>query len=293
MGKNLRYVFFGTPDFAAIVLEKLIIGGFKPEAVVCNPDKPAGRTKELTPPPVKITAQKYGLNISQPEHLGDFYDSIISLNPELIVVAAYAKIIPEKFLKIPKLGTIGVHPSLLPKYRGSSPIQSAILNGEKETGVTLFMLDEKMDHGKILTEANLRISEKDNCALLTQKLAMLSGDLIVRILPEFLKNNISPKIQNEQDATYTAKIKTEDAFIKPQRLLVAINEGGAEAEEISRKARAFYPEPGAWTILEKPTFMGKISLPAGKRIKILEAEIIGGKLKINKIQIAGKNPLSV
>ncbi|MCL4437625.1 methionyl-tRNA formyltransferase [Patescibacteria group bacterium] len=293
MENNLRYVFFGTPDFAAIVLEKLIRGGFKPEIIICNPDKPAGRNKALTLPPVKIIAQKYKLNISQPERLSDAYNSIADLNPELMIVAAYAKIIPEKFLIVPELGTIGVHPSLLPKYRGSSPIQSAILNGEKETGTTLFMLDEKMDHGKIIAEARLPISEKDNYESLTEKLAELSGDLLVKTLPEFLKNHISPEIQNESNATYTAKIKTEDAFIEPRELVSAINNGGAAAEKINRKARAFYPEPGVWTILEKQTLIGKIILPANKRIKIIETEIMEGKLKVKKIQIAGKKPLSV
>ena len=261
--------------------------------IICNPDKPAGRNKALTPPPVKIIAQKYKLNISQPEHLSDAYNSIADLNPELMIVAAYAKIIPEKFLIVPELGTIGVHPSLLPKYRGSSPIQSAILNGEKETGTTLFMLDEKMDHGKIVAEARLPISEKDNYGSLTEKLAELSGDSLVKTLPEFLKNHIYPEAQNENNATYTAKIKTDDAFIEPQELVSAINNGSAAAEKINRKARAFYPEPGAWTILEKPALIGKIILPANKRIKIIETEIMEGKLKIKKIQIAGKKPLSV
>jgi methionyl-tRNA formyltransferase len=291
MKSEVKYVFLGTPEFAAIILEKLAKNGFKPQAVVCNPDKPAGRNKIITPPPVKIVAEKNGLIVLQPEHFGEIYDYILNLKPDLIIVAAYAKIIPKKFLEIPKLGTIGVHPSLLPKYRGSSPIQSAILNGEKETGVTLFMLDEKIDHGEIIAEAKLLIAEKDTSGLLTEKLANLGGELLVKTLPEFLGEKIFPKIQNESEATYTAKIKTEDAFINPRELIDAIDQGGPAALEISREIRAFDPEPGAWTILDKPYRVNKIILWPEKRIKILEAEISGEKLKLNKIQIAGKNPL--
>ncbi len=291
MDSKVGYIFLGTPGFASIILEELIRSGFKPQAIVCNPDKPTGRNKKITPPPVKIIAQEHGLKIFQPEHLGEIYESVLNIKPDLMIVAAYAKIIPKKFLEVPKIGTIGVHPSLLPKYRGSSPIQSAVLNGEKETGVSLFMLDEKMDHGEIIAEARLPISEKDNCKSLTGKLANLGGELLIKTLAEFLSGKISPKDQNENEATYTAKIKTEDAFINPRELIDAIEQGGLAASEMSREIRAFYPEPGAWTIFEKPYYVNKITLWPGKRVKILDAEISGGKLKLNKIQIAGKNPL--
>ncbi len=293
MDSKAKCVFLGTPEFAAIILEKLIKSGLQPQAVVCNPDRPTGREKTITPPPVKMTAQKNGLAVLQPEHLGEIYDYVFDLKPDLMVVAAYAKIIPKKFLEIPRLGTIGVHPSLLPKYRGSSPIQSAILNGEKETGVALFMLDEKMDHGGIIAEAKLPISEKDTNGLLTEKLAGLGGDLLVKTLPEFLSGKLSPKPQDEAEATLTAKIKTEDAFIDSRELIGAMEQGGPGATEISRQIRAFDPEPGAWTIFEKPYRINNVTLWESKRIKILEAEISDGKLKIKKIQVAGKNPLSV
>jgi methionyl-tRNA formyltransferase len=191
MKSEIKYIFLGTPEFAAIILEKLIENEFKPQIIICNPDKPIGRKKIITSPPVKIIAKKNGLIVLQPKHFDEIYDYILKLKPDLMIVAAYAKIIPKKILEIPKMGTIGVHPSLLPKYRGSSPIQSAILNDEKETGVTLFMLDEKMDHGKIIAEAKLSISEKDTNKLLVQKLANLGGELLVKTLPEFLKGKRS------------------------------------------------------------------------------------------------------
>src|SRR6266481_8138985 len=158
----MKYVFFGTPEFAAIVLDELIAAGFLPDAIICNPDRPAGRKKVITPPPVKKLIAERGLEsqtkILQPEkptpELFKEFDDI-----DFFVVAAYAKIIPQSILDIPRLGAIGVHPSLLPKYRGSSPIQSAILAGEMETGVTLYMLDHKMDHGPML--AAERVMAKD------------------------------------------------------------------------------------------------------------------------------------
>ena len=176
------------------------------------------------------------------------------------VVAAYAKILPQEVLEIPRLGTIGVHPSLLPKYRGASPIQSAILQGEEETGVALFLLDEKVDHGLVLADTKLQI-ENRNYEELEKVLAELGGELLVKTLPKFVKGEVNPLPQNEAEATFTRKFKTEDGFIEPDNLTAA--EGGADlekAEEIERKIRAFYPEPGAWTILNE------------KRTKLLSAD---------------------
>src|SRR3989344_5918744 len=139
----MKFVFFGSPEFAAIVLEKLIKAGFMPAAVVCAPDAPAGRKKIPTPPPAKVRIMNYEeriknkIQILQPETLSIIHDSLFVIQPDFFIVAAYAKIIPKEILDIPRLGTIGVHPSLLPKYRGASPIQSAILNDEAETGTTL------------------------------------------------------------------------------------------------------------------------------------------------------------
>ena len=280
----MRYIFFGTPEFAAIILKKLIEAGFIPEAVVCNPDKPVGRKKIITPPPVKqlIANRKAQSAIFQPENLSDVKSQLSKVNCQIFIVAAYAQIIPKEILEIPRLGTIGVHPSLLPKYRGPTPIQTAILNGEEKTGVTLFLMDEKMDHGPIISNEKLVMSNEETTKTLTDKLAELGAELLIDFLRKHENAQKDEKIkgvpQDESQVTYTKKFSTEDAYLEPLNLEKAQQEGGEIAIQISRKIRALNPEPGTWTIKN------------GKRVKILEAKLINGKLKITKIQIEGKKP---
>jgi len=272
---GMRYIFFGSPEFAAIILGKLLKAGMPPILVICNPDRPAGRKKIITPPPVKqlITDNQQPIEILQPENIKDISAKIKAINADVFIVAAYAKILPKEIIELPRLGTIGVHPSLLPKYRGSTPIQSVILNGETETGTTLFLIDEKVDHGAILATDRLPIVENDSYETLLKKLAELSGNLIVKTLPEYITGKIIPKPQNESEATYTKKIKTEDAFVDLEILQKAQDGTSPEdAKKITRKIRALNPEPGTWTIIN------------GKRTKILEAELSEGKLKLKKIQ---------
>ena len=269
----MKYIFFGTPEFAAIILGKLIKAGFSPLVVVCNPDRPVGRKKIITPPLTKLLTLKYNIPILQPEVLTNYKLQITNYKPDFFVVAAYGKIIPKEILAIPRLGTIGVHPSLLPKYRGSSPIQSVILNGEKETGVTLFLMDEKVDHGKIISNVKYQISNLDNYETLTRKLAELSADLLIETLSKFLKDEIAPLAQDETQATYTKKFVTEDGYVNLEK---------DEPALIERKIRALNPEPGIWTLQQ---VQGK-----QKRVKLLEAELVDGKLKLTKIQVEGKKP---
>lgn len=273
----MDFVFFGTPKFAAIILEKLIKAGFSPALVICNPDKPVGRKKIITSPPTKILAEKHGIKVRQPEKL-----EINGIKADFAVVAAYAKIIPKEILDFFPKGVIGVHPSLLPRYRGPSPIQSAILAGEKETGVTLYLLDEKVDHGPILARDKLQILNSDNYESLSLKLAELGGKLLAETLPKFLNGEIKPQPQNEAEATYTKKITTENAFVKPEELRLAQETGGVSAQDIYLKVKALNPEPGVWTVQNN------------KRVKILEADLdVEGKLKFKKIQIEGKKPKPV
>lgn len=266
----MKYVFFGTPEFAAIILEKLIKAGWPPTFIICNPDRPVGRKKVITPPPTKVIALKNGIKAYQPEKLSveDFKKEVGEI--DFAIVVAYAKIIPKNILEMPRLGFIAVHPSLLPKYRGSSPIQTVILNGEKETGVALFLADEKVDHGKILAISSLLLDAKDNYGSLSKKLAELGVDLLIKILPEYLKNKIVPVAQNEAQATYTKKFITQDGYVDLEK---------DKPEIIERKVRALNPEPGVWTTKD------------GKRMKILEAELTpDNKLKLKKIQFEGKKP---
>ena len=278
----MKFIFFGSPEFAAIILEKLINTEYIPSAVICSPDKPAGRKKIITPPPTKIIAQKHNTPVWQPEKLDDYLIAkLLNYKPDFFIVAAYSKIIPKEILEIPQLGTIGVHPSLLPKYRGASPIQTAILNNDEKTGTTLYLMDEKMDHGGIISNLKFQISNFDTYETLMQKLAELSANLLIEILPNIEEKIKNVKPQNESEATYTKKFQTEDAFIKPENLEKAEKEGGKIANEINNKIRAFYPEPGVYTFINN------------KRIKLLEAKIIDNKLKLTKTQIEGKTPVAL
>lgn len=267
---NSKFVFFGSPKFAAAILEKLITAGHIPALVVCNPDKPVGRKKIITPPPVKerIANGKWQIEIAQPENIEQLLAIRHKLEADFFVVAAYAKIIPQAILDIPKKGVIGAHPSLLPRYRGATPIQSAILHGEEKTGTTLFMVDSKVDHGPILAQKEL------NCELgsmnykkLEQELAQLSGDLLIETLPRFLHDEITPAPQDDSLATYTAKFTTEDGYIPYETLETAIKKGGAIAQELDRKIRALSSEPGTYTLW--PMANGKTL-----RVKLLESKLI-------------------
>ncbi len=283
----MKYVFFGTPDFAAIILEQLIKTGFIPQAVVCNPDKPVGRKKIITPPPVKILAKKHGLNIYQPANKIELLEIIKKLQPDMGIVTAFGMILPKEVLDIPKHGFINVHPSLLPYWRGPTPIQNTILNGDEKTGVSLYLMDEKIDHGPILTQQELEDYEPKsaNYEELSRKLAELGGELLIETLPKFLKGEVNPLPQDESKATYTKKFSTQDAFIEPDDLEIAREKGGEKAIEIDRKIRALNPEPGVWTL---SPLNGR-----PRRMKLLEAELTSdGILKLKKIQFEGKKPMS-
>lgn len=275
------YVFFGTSYFSVIVLRKLLEAGFIPRAAVCSPDKPVGKKQILTPPPIKqeIVNNGWDIEILQPEMIDEaFLDKLKSLGADFYIVAAYGKILPEKLLKIPLKGVIGVHPSLLPKFRGPSPIQGVLLEGARETGVTLFKIDEKVDHGPIIASWKITIAQ-ENYEILEEKVANLSGDLLIATLPEFIEGKITPQPQNEAEATYTKKFSTQDAYVSPEILEAALNGDLDKAEEIERMTRALNPEPGVWTMKD------------GKRVKILEVKIVDSQLKLVKIQEAGKKPV--
>lgn len=276
----MKYIFFGTPDFAAIILEKLIKSGMPPAALVCNPDRPVGRKKIITPPPAKVTASRYGgIEIFQPEKLdSDFLDKLKKINADFYVVAAYAKILKKELLEIPAKGVIGVHPSLLPKYRGSSPIQSAILNRETETGTCLFLIDEKIDHGPVLATDKIALKPHITYKELEKELAELSGGLLVRTLPVFVEGKIKMSEQDESKAVFTKKFSTEDGFIDYPILSEAQSGNPELASNIDAKVRALNPEPGVYTFKNS------------KRIKILKTAATEGKLKILEVQYEGKNP---
>lgn len=263
----MKYAFFGTPEFAKIVLQELIDAKFPPALVVCNPDRPVGRKQILTAPPTKLLAKEHGIKVAQPETKESIVN-YLSTGFDFFVVAAYSKILPKNVITLPHLGIIGVHPSLLPKYRGATPIQSAILAGESETGASLFMINEKVDNGPVLAQEKLSIENSDYPTL-EDRLAHLSGKLLVKILPDFMNKKTRPKPQNDAEATFTKKFTTEDGFVDLEKDDPVI---------IGRKVRALNPEPGIWTIKD------------GRRMKILAAELKDGGLFLKKIQFEGGRP---
>lgn len=276
----MKYVFFGTPEFAAIILRKLIDAGLPPMAVICNPDQPVGRKKIITAPPTKIIAQKYNIPILQPDRLEiENWKSKIEKfgGIDFAIVAAYSQIIPKAILESLPAKFLGVHPSLLPKYRGATPIQSAILNGDVKTGVTLYQLDEKMDHGVIIGNKELRIVNYETYESLLKKLAELSAELLIETLPKFIRKEIKPVPQNESEASYTKKFTSQDGYIEEGALRQAQDgENQQAAEMIARKIRALNPEPGVYTLQDN------------KRVKLLAAEIVNKKLRLKLIQQEGR-----
>ena len=273
---ELKIIFFGTPRFGATILEGLIKNNYKPVLVITAPDKPVGRKQILTSPPVKKIAEKYNITVTQPEKIKEAAIEIKNLNPDLIICAAYGQIIPKEILEIPKHGCLNIHPSLLPKYRGASPIQTVILNGDKETGVTIILMDEKMDHGPIIDQTKYKIPDDINHKELDSALAKQGAHLLVKTLPKWINGEIEAKTQDESNATYTKVLKKEDGKIEWKK----------SAEEIERQIRAFCPWPGTFAFIKHKN---KIL-----RVKILEAGISKEKkLIIKKLQPEGKKIMTL
>ena len=274
----MKYIFFGSPEFASVILKHLINAELPPVAVVCNPDRPVGRDKVMTAPFTKqlVSARKQ-IEVFQPADTAELKaisSKLKALKPDFAIVAAYANIIPADILAIPRLGTIGVHPSLLPKYRGASPIQSVLLAGETETGVTLYQMDAKMDHGPMLSQRNIAIKDGIGHLKLEQELADLSSEMLIKLFPDILAGKIKPVDQIHTDATFTKKFITEDG---------AVDMITDSPETIYRKIKALNPDPGVYTL----------NFPAreGVRVKLLDARLNEGVLKVTEIQPAGKNPI--
>lgn len=287
----MKFAFFGSSDFSVLVLRKLILAGFIPSAVICNPDRPVGRTKILASPLTKHLADEHGIPVFQPEKITEevWRARFGQTEFDFFIIAAYAKIIPANVLALARQGALGVHPSLLPRFRGASPIQTVILEGEQTTGVTLFLMDQKVDHGPILAQSEPIPVDLAFYKDLEADLALVAGDLLVSKLPEFSAGTLVPVLQDESTVTMTKKFSTEDAFVSEGDLKKAAAGDLVLASSIERKIRALTPEPGVWTIAENMTF-GNIHV-SGKRVKLLEALVKDGALIVTYIQIEGKNPI--
>jgi len=254
----MRTIFMGTPDFAAIILEKLLGAGAEVVCAVTQPDKPKGRKKEPAPSPVKEAAASHGIPVLQPRRVRDeeALSAIAAYEPQLIVVAAFGQILPKALLELPEHGCVNVHASLLPDYRGAAPIQHAILDGRTVTGVTLMQMDEGLDTGDILARREVAIADDDTAGTLFDKLAAAGASLLVDSLPAIESGSLAAEKQPAESPTpYASMIKKEDGLI----------DWTVSAEEVCRRVRAYSPWPSAFAFID------------GKRVKILEAKELKGE----------------
>ncbi|MFA6105091.1 MAG: methionyl-tRNA formyltransferase [Patescibacteria group bacterium] len=281
-------IFFGTGEFGAAMLDALFNYGHKIGLVITQPDRPIGRSQQLNESAVKILAKKHQVKVVQPENLKDF--NLNNYPCDLIVVCEYGLIIPKTVLSHSKMPTINVHTSLLPKFRGASPVQSAIINGEEETGITIMQMDEKMDHGAILKQATITIDKDDTYNELLTKMQPVAANLLVNTISELQDGKITPVEQNHSKATFCKIFLREDGKIN------WINPSAA----IYNLYRGLTPWPGVWTTWnEKRLKITKlvpatISIEPGK-VQINDSTIIVGcgnkSIQILELQLEGKNKL--
>jgi methionyl-tRNA formyltransferase len=252
-----KIVFMGTPEFSVPILQQIINDGYEVIGVVTQPDRPVGRKRILTPPPVKVEALKHAIPVFQPEKIRqeEELEKILSLEPDLIVTAAFGQILPNNLLEAPKYGCINVHASLLPELRGGAPIHYAIIQGKQKTGVTIMYMVEKLDAGDILTRVEVPIAEEDNVGTLHIKLSAAGAQLLSETLPPLLAGRLTPKPQNNEEATFAANIKREQEKINWTKT----------GEEIFNHIRGLNPWPVAFTTLN------------GQVLKIWRAKKVAGQ----------------
>lgn len=266
-----RIVFMGSPEFAVPTLRALVDAGFHVVLAVTQPDKPAGRGGKLQPPPVKAAAESLGIEVFQPASMKDeaVQDRLRLAAAELFVIAAYGKILPQAVLDIPKNGCLNVHASLLPKWRGPSPITASILSGDSETGVSIMELVRKMDAGPVISHAAVSIGSEETVASLEPRLAALGARELVRVLPAWLGGSVLPVPQDEALATYCHLVTKQDGFLRAEMRI----------EDAERAVRAYNPWPGASVVYR------------GLRLAIWRARVVAGELAIpGTIRIIGKAP---
>lgn len=268
----MRVVFMGSPEFAVPHIEYLVLNGYQVVGVYTQPERPAGRGRGLVSPPVKLAAQALGLAVMQPP---SFDQTVVAqleqFHPDVIVVAAFGRILPRPVLSISRLGAVNVHPSLLPRFRGASPVASAILAGDEFSGVSIMLMDEGLDTGPILARAQVPIAVSDTTGSLTNKLSIIGARLLIEILVHYSRGELTPKPQNEAGATTTSPVTKEMGEI----------DWHLSAQDIWRRVRAFYPWPGCYTREQ------------GKKLDIIEAVplTVAGKFKVGEVvALAAKGP---
>jgi len=288
---KIKIIYIGTPEIAVAPLQKLLKNkNFEVCAVITQPDKPAGRKKIITPSQVKIEALKHGLRLLQPAKISEIIDEVNNLAPDIIVVMAYSQILPKALLDIPKFNAINIHTSLLPKYRGASPIQAAIMNGDNETGITFMLIDAGLDTGPILKALKIKIKKDDTTESLSKKLSILAAENITKTVSGYIGKKIIPKEQDNSQASYAKELKKNDARI----------DWSLPSEKIDRFIRAMLPWPVAFTtvkdcqikiynadIIDSP----KKNISLGEILVIdkkMAVKTLDGILVLNKIQASGK-----
>jgi len=296
--KNKPIVFFGTDALAMPVLRALFDAGYPVKLVVTKPNEPVGRHQTLTASPIKQLAKELGLTVWQPEKY-DTLEPLKETNTELYVLVAYGKLLPNEVLALPSLGVVNVHPSLLPLYRGPSPVQTALLNGEKETGVTIMLLDKGMDSGPILAQVRVLIEKQEKSPELSERLFDAGAKLLIETLPDYISGALAPKPQDESLATYCSIIKRENGLIDWHR----------SAQEIFNQFRAFTPWPGIFTffningkqvrvkLLEISAQQENLHVKAGtiithNKLPPLDVACAQGFIQIHRLQMEGGKPLT-
>ncbi|MCE5037859.1 methionyl-tRNA formyltransferase [Staphylococcus auricularis] len=291
-----KIIFMGTPDFSTKILE-MLIAEHDVIAVVTQPDRPVGRKRKLTPPPVKQLAEEHGLPVYQPEKLAqsDDLQTLIDMDADLIVTAAFGQLLPKALLDAPQYGAINVHASLLPKYRGGAPIHQAIIDGQKETGVTIMYMAEKLDAGDIIAQQAIAIESTDDVGSMHDKLSFLGANLLQQTLPDIINGTQDATPQDESEASFASNISREDERLDWSR----------SAEAIHNHIRGLSPWPVAYTTMDDTNLKvfaarvekGKQGNP-GEIIETTKKAIIVGTgsedaIALTEIQLAGKKRMQV
>ena len=293
-----KILFMGTPDFAVAILEKLIADHYEVIGVVTQPDRPKGRKKIMTPPPVKLCAQAYHLPVFQPEKIKEkeAYEPILALNPDLIVTAAFGQILPQAILATPRYGCINVHASLLPEFRGGAPIHHAILTGKQKSGVTIMYMVEALDAGDMIAQAEIPIAETDHTGILFEKLSHLGAQLLSETLPKLLRSEIQAVPQDTKRVTFARNISREQERI----------DWSKSGEEIYNQIRGLHPWPVAYTLLDGATLKvwwgikrpNQSVKPAGQIQEMTKTSIVvstGNEtwIELTDVQVSGKRRMLV
>lgn len=286
-------IFMGTPDFSGPILEA-VAAEYEVIAVVTQPDKPVGRKKVMTPPPVKVTAEKLGIQVLQPARLtgSDELAAIIAMQPDLIVTAAYGQLLPEELLAAPRFGCINVHASLLPKYRGGAPIHYAVMNGEKETGVSIMYMTKKLDAGDVISQRAIPIEETDDVGTQHDKLSALGVELLMETLPAIISGTNQRLAQDESLVTFASNISREDERVTFDRTTA----------EVHNHIRGLSPWPVGYAQLDGQNmklWSARRAAGDGQPGEILAADKEGllvatldGAVLLTEIQPAGKKRMA-